>query len=81
MSLWKPNEWNSLRVRVEGDNPHITVWINDQQVTDFTDPVNHAAGGMVAAPFALQVHGGDHRWLPGNFWRWKNIGIRELPSS
>ncbi|OJU11294.1 MAG: hypothetical protein BGN86_11910 [Caulobacterales bacterium 68-7] len=79
MSAWKHNEWNSVRVRVTGDNPHVTVWINDKQITDFTDPANRAVGGMTTGPIALQIHGGPHRWLPGNFWRWRNIGIKELP--
>jgi hypothetical protein len=80
MSAWKHNDWNTIRVRVEGDVPHIQVWINGRQTADFTDTANHAVGGMVEGPFALQIHGGDHRWLPGNFWRWRNIGVRELPS-
>jgi hypothetical protein len=79
MSAWKHNDWNTIRIRVEGDTPHFQVWINDKQVTDFTDTANHAVGGMVTGPFALQVHGGDARWLAGNFWRWRNIGVRELP--
>ena len=80
MNAWKHNDWNSVRVRVEGDNPHVTVWINDVKVSDFTDPANRAVGGMVEGPIAIQVHGGDARWLPGNFWRWRNMGVRELPA-
>lgn len=79
MMAWKHNDWNEIRVRVEGDTPHIQVWINGKQVTDFTDTANHAAGGMVTGPFAVQVHGGDARWVAGNFWRWRNIAVRELP--
>lgn len=78
MSAWKHNEWNSVRVRVEGDVPHVTVWINDKPVSDFTDTANHAAGGMVEGPIAIQIHGGNARWLPGGFWRWRNIAIKEL---
>jgi len=26
------------------------------------------------------VHGGTERWVPGGFWRWRNIGIKELPN-
>jgi 3-keto-disaccharide hydrolase len=78
MKLWKPFDWNSVRVRVDGDVPHVTVWINDQQVSDFTDTENHALNGMTSSPIALQIHGGPVRWVPGGFWRWRNIGIREL---
>lgn len=80
MTAWKHQEWNSVRVRVEGDNPHVTVWINGLQIADFTDPANRAVGGMVEGPLALQVHGGNARWLPGGYWRWRNIGVKELPA-
>jgi hypothetical protein len=78
MKLWKPFDWNTVRVRVEGDVPHATVWINGLQVSDATDTENHALGGMLDGPIALQIHGGPVRWQPGGFWRWRNIGIREL---
>ncbi|MDB5438341.1 MAG: hypothetical protein JWM33_768 [Caulobacteraceae bacterium] len=79
IGVWKHNDWNTVRIRIEGDIPHVQVWINDQQVADFTDVANHAVGNMTAGPFALQMHGGNSRWLPGDFWRWKNIGVKELP--
>ena len=79
MAAWKHNDWNSVRIRVTGDNPHVTVWINDKQVSDFTDPANRAPNGMIEGPIAIQIHGGDARWLPGGYWRWRNLGIKELP--
>lgn len=78
MKAWKPFDWNIVRIRVEGDVPHAAVWINGVQVSDATDTGNHALDGMIEGPIALQVHGGPVRWQPGNFWRWRNIGIREL---
>jgi len=78
MKAWKPFDWNTVRVRVEGDVPHATVWINGVQISDATDTENHALGGMIDGPIALQIHGGPVRWQPGGFWRWRNIGIREL---
>ena len=78
MKAWKPFDWNTARVRVEGDVPHATVWINGVQISDATDTENHALGGMIDGPIALQIHGGPVRWQPGGFWRWRNIGIREL---
>jgi hypothetical protein len=79
MSIWKHEDWNTVRIRVEGEFPHVTAWINDQQVSDATDTQNSAVGGMIEGPIALQIHGGPVRWQPGGFWRWRNIGIRELP--
>jgi len=77
MKAWKREDWNSIRARFVGDVPHITVWINDQQITDFTDTANHAAGGITEGSIAIQVHGGT-RWVPGGLWRWRTIAVKEL---
>lgn len=79
MSVWKHEDWNTVRIRAEGDFPHVTVWINDQQVSDAADTQNSAVGAITEGPIALQIHGGPVRWQPGGFWRWRNIGVRELP--
>jgi hypothetical protein len=79
---WKREAWNSIRARIEGDVPHITVWINDQQVTDFTDTANHAANNAPDGMIAIQMHFSDEktpRWVDGSFWRWRAIAVRELP--
>ena len=44
---WKKDDWNVLRARIEGDVPHIQVWLNEVQITDWTDTANHAADGAV----------------------------------
>ena len=77
--VWKREDWNTVRARIVGDVPHITVWINGEQVTDFTDTANHAANGITEGPLAIQVHGGK-RWVPGGFWRWRVIAVKELPN-
>jgi hypothetical protein len=79
VKAWKREAWNQVRARIEGDVPHIQAWINDQQVLDFTDTANHAAGGITEGPIAIQVHGGPDRWTPGGFWRWRVIAVKELP--
>jgi hypothetical protein len=79
MKVWKREDWNTVRARFAGDVPHITVWINDQQITDFTDTANHAAGGITEGAIAIQVHGGT-RWVPGGLWRWRTIAVKELPA-
>jgi hypothetical protein len=78
VKAWKRDDWNSVRVRMEGTVPHVTVWFNDQQITDFTDVANNAIGGITEGPVAIQIHGGN-RWVQGGFWRWRNIAIKELP--
>ncbi len=77
---WKREDWNLIRVRVEGAAPKVSVWINNQLVNEQQDSTNHAPDGMIEGPLALQVHGGTERWTPGGFWRWRNIGIKELPN-
>ena len=79
---WKREEWNSVRARIEGDVPHITVWINGQLVTDWTDTANHAAGGAEDGMLAIQMHFTDanvKRWVDAGFWRWRIIAVKELP--
>jgi len=46
-------------------------------VTDFRDTANHAANGLTEGPIAIQVHGGS-RWVPGGWWRWRTIAVKEL---
>jgi len=80
---WKREAWNSVRARIEGDVPHITVWINDQLVNDFTDTANHAANGATDGMIAIQMHFSDAkvpRWVDGGFWRWRVIAVKELPA-
>jgi lysophospholipase L1-like esterase len=38
---WKKDAWNAVRVRIDGDKPHIQVWLNDALVTDWTDSVGY----------------------------------------
>ena len=77
IKAWKREEWNAIRLRVEGETPHVQMWVNDTLVTDFTDVKNNAVDGMWEGPIAIQVHG-LLRWRPGGFWRWRNIGVKEL---
>jgi len=79
---WKREEWNSIRARIEGAVPHITVWINDQLITDWTDTANHAANGAEDGMIAIQMHySGENtaRWVDAGFWRWRIIAVKELP--
>jgi lysophospholipase L1-like esterase len=74
---WKTG-WNHLRARIEGDVPHIQVWLNGIKIADWRDSANHLPGGAVDGMVALQVHGGN-RWIPGSKHRFRNVMVRELP--
>lgn len=81
---WRKGEWNHLRARIEGDAPHIQVWMNGSRIVDWTDSANHAADGAADGMIAVQVHrtnpeGKAQRWIPGGFHRFRNIAVKELP--
>ena len=79
---WKKGEWNLLRARIEGDVPHIRVWLNETPLVDWTDTANHAKDGATEGMIALQMHFSNEktpRWKAGGYHRFRNIAIRELP--
>ena len=68
---YKPNEWNKVRVRCEGD--HIQTWLNGVPRADFKDDMTRH--GIIA----LQVHGvGRHPEAVGKTVQWKDLRIKEL---
>ena len=76
--LWKKDEYNVVRARIEGQPAHIQVWINGTQVQDFTDT---KVDGKYRVPatgyFGIQVHPGAS-WGKGNKVRFRKIMIKEL---
>lgn len=65
----KMGEWNTMKVRVEGDK--VTTWLNGHEMITLTDAKIGAATGQIA----LQIHDGG-----GIKVRWKNIKIVPLKS-
>jgi hypothetical protein len=81
---WKRGDWNHLRARIEGEIPHIQVWLNGTQIVDWTDSHNRLPNGATEGMLALQVHKNDphwksQRWVPGGVHRFRNIQVKELP--
>ncbi|MDE6306829.1 MAG: DUF1080 domain-containing protein, partial [Muribaculaceae bacterium] len=66
-SILKEGEWNTMRIRVEGD--HVQTWLNGEPMADFTDPEIGKADGRIA----LQIHDGG-----GIKVQWKDFEIRRL---
>jgi len=66
-SILKEGEWNTLRLRVEGDR--VQTWLNGEPMVDFRDAKIGAAQGRIA----LQIHdGGGIKVL------WRNFRLETL---
>jgi hypothetical protein len=75
-TIWHPTEFNEIRARVEGNPPHMQVWISDFKVMDFTDQMLRAEIDATG-PLAIQVHSGS-RWIENGTVRYRNIRVRDL---
>ena len=89
--VWKEGEWNSLRIRMVGEAPHVTTWCNGTQLYELQMPKNDQIGGIYGGMIGLQLHytstftaatqsgswsGTNTR--PWQLQRFRNIGIREI---
>ena len=88
--VWKNNSWNSYRIRMVGEVPHLTLWINGEKMWDVTEPKNDFIAGVTEGMIGLQSHWtalysastaewhGLTLWAPGAVHRFRNIAIKEL---
>ena len=51
--IWKIDEFNAIEVRMEGDAPHITIWINGVKTGEVQEPRNDQIGGVVGGHIGL----------------------------
>jgi hypothetical protein len=89
--VWRADDWNAFRIRMTGEVPTITLWINDTLMWEVTEPVNDFTANATSGMIGLQSHwtaqyqptpGGFNMpgaWRPGAAHRFRNVGIRELP--
>jgi hypothetical protein len=89
--VWKTDDWNSFRVRVTGDSPHMILWVNGLQMWDVQEPDNDEIAGDTDGRIGLQLHwsstyqpelagaGTGSNWKPDAAIRFRNIAIKELP--
>jgi MYXO-CTERM domain-containing protein len=75
-TIWHPTEFNEIRARVEGNPPHIQVWISGLQVMDFTDKALRSEIDA-QGPLAIQVHSGS-RWIENGSVSFRNIRVKDL---
>jgi hypothetical protein len=94
LKTWKFGDWNTFKIRCEGELPHLTTWINGVKICEMDVAKMEHAGfdkQKVAAllgkkgHISLEVHSngptdrlGKDRWLPGAVCRWRNIYVKPL---
>jgi hypothetical protein len=88
--VWKPNDWNSFRVRMSGEVPRIILWVNGVEMWDVQQPKNDFIAGATEGMIGLQSHwsalylptpGGFNMpgaWRPGAAHRFRNVRVKEL---
>ncbi|MBV9085586.1 MAG: DUF1080 domain-containing protein [Acidobacteriaceae bacterium] len=94
LRVWKPGDWNRFRIRCVGAVPHLTTWINGENIAELDTAKMKAPGWDPQAALeklghsghiALEVHSngpkdplGKDRWAAGAVCRWRNIYIKVL---
>lgn len=66
-NILRQGEWNTLRIRVEGDN--VKTWLNEEEMANLTDAKIGKAQGRIA----LQIHDGG-----GIKVAWRNLNLQTL---
>ena len=88
VKAWKLDDWNTAKVRIIGDDPKITTWINGKKICEFDGATSSNEKYQkdknkildtigTEGSIAVQVHGGKG-WPKGSKCRWKNIRIKPL---
>ncbi|MDZ4707935.1 MAG: DUF1080 domain-containing protein [Saprospiraceae bacterium] len=89
--VWKKEDWNSFRIRMTGDVPNISVWINDRLMYEVRQTKNDFIAQSTSGKIGLQCHWTSlystaaqselmplDSWRPGAVQRFRNIGIKKL---
>ena len=88
--VWRANDWNAFRIRMTGEVPRITLWVNDVEMWDVRQTKNDFIAGATAGMIGFQCHwsalylptpGGFNMpgaWRPGAAHRFRNVRIKEL---
>ncbi|MFD2201680.1 3-keto-disaccharide hydrolase [Shivajiella indica] len=88
--VWKKGEWNSFHIRMTGEVPKVTLWINGVHIWDAEGIRNDLIADATEGMIALQLHwsatlqpvpGGrccDFSWRPDAVHAFRNIMIKEI---
>lgn len=74
---FRQGEWNSVKIRIEGEPARIQFWLNGVHVTDFQHTAETTEGVPTEGRIGLQVHAGKD-WSEGSKVRFRNIRLTEL---
>jgi hypothetical protein len=90
LKTWKFGDWNTFKIRCEGEPPYLTTWINGTKICELDmskiewpgfDKKDVLARGQIS----LEVHSngpndplGKDRWAPGAVCRWRNVFIKPI---
>ena len=86
-TVWKTGDWNSFRIRMVGEAPHVTVWVNGVQLYELQMPKNDQVAGLYGGMIGLQLHwtatysaasGSDTSTRPWQLQRFRNIAVKEI---
>jgi hypothetical protein len=94
LKTWKFGDWNTFKIRCEGELPHLTTWINGTKICEMdASRIEHpgfdkrAVAALLGRQghISVEVHSngpddplGKDRWAPGAVCRWRNIFIKPL---
>ncbi len=91
--VWKLHDWNGVRIRIVGEAPRVTLWLNEILIWDVQQARNDLPADATEGMIALQCHWNawgalDPPTKPGNYvsmlWRpaavhrYRNIAVKEL---
>ena len=74
---FRQGEWNSVKIRIEGEPSRIQVWLNGAQITDFQHTAETTADVPKEGRIGLQIHAGAD-WSEGSRVRFRSIRLTEL---
>jgi hypothetical protein len=77
MKQFKADDWNAIKIRIEGEPARIQAWVNGVQVTNFQHTAETTKGIPTKGAICLQVHPSKPGYYAGKA-RFRNICVREL---
>ena len=88
--VWKENDWNEFHIKMVGDTPHVTLWVNGVLMWELQQPKNDFIAGATEGMIGLQCHwtavysSSASQGMPLDSWRpnakvrFRNIRIKQL---